>query len=130
LAGQTASLGSPADPNVLVSVGGSTEEFTISIAVSVDVPVNYVVNSEGDYTLGAVTLMWGLSYPTLPTWSAGLAASANTFGGPPPPSNSTVLSFYGQPDATIWWYTIWTVDSEIAAESSYQLSITLKQLGG
>ena len=80
LAAQTASLGSPADPNVLVSVGDSIEQFTISIALDVNVPANYALNSQDNYAMGTVTLMWGLSYPSLPTWSSGISALENTFG--------------------------------------------------
>jgi hypothetical protein len=128
LQAQTAPLGSAASPITIFTVGASEEEFGLSCAIDVNVPPNGALNSEGASAQGMVTLVLGWTNPGTPPQVASIpiTAEANSAAGYDPNAHST--AFNGAAGTAIWYYTIWTVDSEVAAQSSYDFSITLKQL--
>jgi hypothetical protein len=128
LQAQTAPLGSAASPITIFTVGASEEEFGLSCAIDVNVPPNGALNSEGASAQGMVTLVLGWTNPGTPPQVASIpiTAEANSAAGYAPNPQST--AFNAAAGTAIWYYTIWTVDSEVAAQSSYDLSITLKQM--
>jgi hypothetical protein len=127
LTGQTAALGSATSPVTIFTVGESNAAFTLSCAINVTAPDTGVLNSEGQPAEAMVTLVYGWTYPTPQPWSGTMSAEAFDTPGLFQGSNAHIAAFGALAGTTIWYYTIWTVDSEIAAESSYDLSITLKQ---
>jgi hypothetical protein len=128
LSQQTASLGSAASPVTIFTVGASVAEFAISFTADVNVLNNEVLNSEGNPAEGMVMVVVGWTNSGTPEQADDLSitAASDTAGGYTP--GSRTAAFSGAPETTIWYYTIWTVDPEIAAQSSYDLSISLKQM--
>jgi len=123
---QTASLGSAASPVILVTVGESGGDFTFTCGIQVEAPGNGALNSQNNPAMAMLTLVYGWTYPTPQAYMNEISASANTLL--PLGMNTHLTSLAAAAGSTIWYYTIWTVDSEIAAEAIYNLSITLNQL--
>jgi hypothetical protein len=123
---QTASLGSAASPVILVTVGESGGDFTFTCGIQVEAPENGALNSQNNPAMAMLTLVYGWTYPTPQAYMNEISASADTLL--PLGTNTHLTSLAAAPGSTIWYYTIWTVDSEIAAEAIYNLSITLNQL--
>ena len=122
---QTAALGSVSSPVTLFTVGESNADFTLSCAINVVVPGTGVLNSEGNLAEAMLTLIYGWVYPTPQAFSNQISASANTLQSPG--QNTHTSAFAAEAGTAIWYYTIWTVDPEIAADSYYYLGITLKE---
>jgi hypothetical protein len=128
LQNQTASLGSAASPVTVFTVGASDAEFWLSCGINANAPFNQALNSEGAPAEGMVTLVVGWTNPGTPPQAASISITAESNSAGLFDVNSKITSFNGAAGTVIWYYTIWTVDSEIAAQSSYNLSIYLKQL--
>ncbi|MGA2475213.1 MAG: hypothetical protein ABSF73_01190 [Terriglobia bacterium] len=132
LSAQTASLGSVTSPVTLFTVGDSSAEFTLSCAIDCFIPVDErdILNSQGNYASALVTLVYGWTYAGNPQpGSNTIYAEADDTN--PPASQvpaSHISAFEAAAGTIIWYYTIWAVDSEIAAETTYDLNITLTQL--
>jgi len=121
---QAAALGSATSPVVLFTVGDCAADFTFSCAIDVIVLPAGALVSPGTLAGAMLTLVYGWTYPTPQAYSNQISAIANsdTLG-----QNTHTSAFAAAAGTTIWYYTIWTVDPEVAAESYYDLSITLKE---
>jgi hypothetical protein len=126
--GKTSSIGSVTSPVTLFTVGGSDTEFILSCAIALMVPPDGVLNSQGTPATALLTLVYGWTNPGgMGPGSNSISGQANTWGLGLDAPNSYISAFKAAAGTTIWYYTIWTVDSATAENASYVLSITLTE---